>query len=94
MNCHTLTGLKAQDLLIEYPDVEEALERAGRANPALIVARNRRLARAVDLSLKNKPLPQAVQAKLDVFDNYLDPYLEEVRREREEREILNRNIDN
>jgi Ubiquinol-cytochrome C reductase complex 14kD subunit len=81
-----LVGLKYQDLLIEYPDVQEALRRAERADPQLILARNRRLARASDVLLKMKPLPEHIQEKQDPYDLYLNPYLEAVRRKRAERE--------
>ncbi|CAM9910247.1 unnamed protein product [Choristocarpus tenellus] len=52
-------GLKLEDLYIEEsPDVGEALSRLP---PEEIQARNRRLMRAFDISLKRVPLPQHIQ---------------------------------
>ncbi|KAG5180311.1 hypothetical protein JKP88DRAFT_349627 [Tribonema minus] len=48
-------GLKYQDLLVEYPAVLQALESAA---PATLAARNRRIVRASDVIVKQKPLPQ------------------------------------
>eukprot|EP00611_Tribonema_gayanum_P012611 TRINITY_DN23247_c0_g1_i1.p1 TRINITY_DN23247_c0_g1~~TRINITY_DN23247_c0_g1_i1.p1 ORF type:complete len:109 (+),score=33.88 TRINITY_DN23247_c0_g1_i1:771-1097(+) len=82
-------GLKYQDLLIEYDDVNTALERA---DPALVQARNRRLARASDVSLKQKPLPPHIQELQHPFDFYLTPLIEEAKKEREERAAINKNL--
>mmetsp|Transcript_6381 Transcript_6381/g.9564 ORF Transcript_6381/g.9564 Transcript_6381/m.9564 type:complete len:111 (-) Transcript_6381:86-418(-) len=83
-------GLKYQDLLIEeMPEIKEALHRA---DPALLEARSRRLARAGDLSLKQKPLPEHIQQSYDPFDPYLTPLIEQVKLEMKEKRAINRNI--
>lgn len=58
-------GLKYQDLIVETPEVQKALSRLPED---VIVARDRRFKRALDISFKRKPLPEEHQEKIDVFD--------------------------
>mmetsp|Transcript_18816 Transcript_18816/g.24819 ORF Transcript_18816/g.24819 Transcript_18816/m.24819 type:complete len:111 (-) Transcript_18816:259-591(-) len=79
-------GLRYEDLLIETDDVQKALDRA---SPEDIANRNRRIQRAIDISLKRKPLPEHIQAVQEPFKHYLDDAIYEARRLRQERTMLN-----
>eukprot|EP00741_Cyanophora_paradoxa_P007346 tig00001107_g7106.t1 len=75
-------GLRYEDLLIEDEEVLEALKRL----PAdVLEARNKRVKRAVDLSVKKMYLPSEIQAMQKPWEPYLQDVLAEVRRENRER---------
>ncbi|CAK9801887.1 Cytochrome b-c1 complex subunit 7 [Anthophora quadrimaculata] len=76
-------GLLRDDLLYETPDVTEALRRL----PLHIMEeRNFRLVRAVQLDCQRKVLPKEQWTKLEEDVHYLLPLVEEVIRERKEKE--------
>ncbi|XP_020788479.1 cytochrome b-c1 complex subunit 7 [Boleophthalmus pectinirostris] len=76
-------GLMRDDTLNEDADVKEALRRL----PENVYNdRMFRLKRALDLSMKMQVLPKSQWTKYEEDVNYLTPYLEEVIRERKERE--------
>jgi ubiquinol-cytochrome c reductase subunit 7 len=66
-------------------DVAEALRRLP---PHVVVERNQRLKRAMDLSLKHEKLPKALRDKQTPFDHYLLPMLDLVKAEKAERNEL------
>ncbi|XP_068431458.1 cytochrome b-c1 complex subunit 7 [Clinocottus analis] len=76
-------GLFRDDCLFEDPDVKEALRRLpeDQYNDRMF-----RLKRALDLSMKQRLLPKDQWTKYEADVHYLTPYLEEVIRERKERE--------
>lgn len=76
------------DCLRETPDVEEALRRLP---TKLLDERNFRQYRALHLSMSHRILPKEQWTKFEEDVRYLEPYLEEVQREREEREEWNKN---
>ncbi|XP_051129588.1 cytochrome b-c1 complex subunit 7-like [Andrographis paniculata] len=80
-------GLRYDDLYdpMYDLDVKEALNRLPRE---IVDARNQRLKRALDLSLKHKYLPEDLQAMQTPFRSYLQEMLALVKRERAEREAL------
>ncbi|KXZ52204.1 hypothetical protein GPECTOR_10g835 [Gonium pectorale] len=80
-------GLRFDDLQdpLKDEDVAEALRRLP---PDVIVARNCRLRRALDLSCKHEALPKELLAKQTPELPYLQEALEEVRAERRERAQL------
>ncbi|XP_057960179.1 cytochrome b-c1 complex subunit 7 [Malania oleifera] len=80
-------GLRYDDLYdpMYDLDIKEALSRLPRE---IVDARNQRLKRAMDLSLKHKYLPEDLQAMQTPFRSYLQEMLALVKREREEREAL------
>lgn len=57
----------------------------------LVDERNYRIYRALHFSMKHRILPKEEWTKFEEDVRYLEPYLEEVRREREEREEWERN---
>lgn len=71
------------DCLYETPDVTEALRRLP---TKLVDERNFRHYRALHLSMLHQVLPKDQWIKYEEDVRYLEPYLEEVRREREEKE--------
>ncbi|CAL1584677.1 unnamed protein product [Knipowitschia caucasica] len=76
-------GLMRDDTLYEDPDVKEAITRL----PENVYNdRMFRIKRALDLSMKVQILPKDQWTKYEEDVNYLTPYLEEVIRERKERE--------
>lgn len=75
------TGLQYEDLLIETPDVRAALDRLPHDE---YIARNRRLKRAIDMSLKHEHMDP--KDALDPYTPYLRPYLTRVREEIAEQE--------
>ncbi|CAM9309275.1 unnamed protein product [Discosporangium mesarthrocarpum] len=80
-------GLKYDDLRMEEsPDVGEALKRLPKEE---LVARQRRLMRAFDISLKRTPLPQHIQDVQKPFEPYLADAIKQVQAEKKERELLN-----
>ena len=80
-------GLRFEDLWDpkEDLDIKEALARLPRE---VVDARNQRLKRAIDLSMKHEYLPDEMQAQQTPFRSYLKDMLYLVQREREEREAL------
>ncbi|EOY31430.1 hypothetical protein QUC31_019790 [Theobroma cacao] len=80
-------GLRYDDLYDPYYDldIKEALNRLPRE---IVDARNQRLKRAMDLSMKHKYLPKDLQAMQTPFRSYLQDMLALVKKERAEREAL------
>lgn len=80
-------GLRYDDLYdpMYDLDVKEALNRLPRE---IVDARNQRLLRAMDLSLKHQYLPEDLQAMQTPFRSYLQDMLALVKRENAEREAL------
>lgn len=80
-------GLRYDDTYDPYYDldVKEALNRLPRE---VVDARNQRLKRALDLSLKHEYLPEDLQAMQTPFRYYLQDMLALVKRENAEREAL------
>ncbi|KGN60115.1 cytochrome b-c1 complex subunit 7-2 [Cucumis sativus] len=80
-------GLRYDDLYDPYYDVDvkEALDRLPRE---IVDARNQRLKRAMDLSMKHQYLPDNLQAMQTPFRSYLQEMLALVKKERAEREAL------
>ncbi|PSR91821.1 Cytochrome b-c1 complex subunit like [Actinidia chinensis var. chinensis] len=80
-------GLRYDDLYDPYYDldVKEALNRLPRE---IVDARNQRLKRAMDLSMKHEYLPNDLQAMQTPFRNYLQDMLALVKKENAEREAL------
>ncbi|CAI0414995.1 unnamed protein product [Linum tenue] len=80
-------GLRYDDLYDPYfdLDVKEALNRLPRE---IIDARNQRLKRAMDLSMKHEYLPADLQAMQTPFRSYLKDMLALVKKENAEREAL------
>ncbi|XP_038897787.1 cytochrome b-c1 complex subunit 7-2, mitochondrial [Benincasa hispida] len=80
-------GLRYDDLYDPYYDIDvkEALNRLPRE---VVDARNQRLKRAMDLSMKHQYLPDDLQAMQTPFRSYLQDMLELVKKERAEREAL------
>uniref|UniRef100_A0A6M2EYH5 Cytochrome b-c1 complex subunit 7 n=1 Tax=Populus davidiana TaxID=266767 RepID=A0A6M2EYH5_9ROSI len=80
-------GLRYDDLYDPYyeTDIKEALNRLPRE---IVDARNQRLKRAMDLSMKHEYLPEDLQAMQTPFRSYLQEMLTLVKKERAEREAL------
>ncbi|CAL5435306.1 unnamed protein product [Camellia sinensis] len=80
-------GLRYDDLFDPYYDldVKEALNRLPRE---IVDARNQRLKRAMDLSMKHDYLPEHLQAMQTPYRGYLQDMLALVKRENAEREAL------
>ncbi|KAL3500388.1 hypothetical protein ACH5RR_039481 [Cinchona calisaya] len=80
-------GLRYDDLYdpMYDLDVKETLNRLPRQ---IVDARNQRLKRAMDLSLKHKYLSEDLQAQQTPFRSYLQDMLALVKRETAEREAL------
>ncbi|CAK9143420.1 unnamed protein product [Ilex paraguariensis] len=80
-------GLRIDDLYdpMEDLDIKEALRRLPRE---IVDARNQRLKRAMDLSMKHEYLPENLQAMQTPFRSYLQDMLALVKKERAEREAL------
>ena len=76
-------GLLIEDVIIEDPDVKQALKYLPEHERR---ARSKRLLRAQDLELKKKELPEELQKAHDPFRMYLSPYIKRVRDRRIERE--------
>merc|ERR1711934_1175170 len=62
-------GLRYEDVLVETPELKEALRRLP---PSAAEGRSMRYRRAVDLSFKKHYLPEEVQAKLQPESRYLN----------------------
>ncbi|KAG8222400.1 hypothetical protein J437_LFUL003021 [Ladona fulva] len=80
-------GLHHDDCLDETEDVKEALRRLPQD---VLDRRNFRIQRALHLSLTKDILPKEEWTKFEEDNKYLQPYLEEVKRERMEREEWNK----
>ncbi|KAG4211536.1 hypothetical protein ERO13_A02G112400v2 [Gossypium hirsutum] len=80
-------GLRYDDLYDPYYDldIKEALNRLPRE---IVDARNQRLKRAMDLSMKHEYLPENLQQMQTPFRSYLQDILALVKKERAEREAL------
>ncbi|XP_051134735.1 cytochrome b-c1 complex subunit 7 [Andrographis paniculata] len=80
-------GLRHDDLYdpMYDLDVKEALNRLPRE---IVDARNQRLLRAMDISMKHEYLPENLQAMQTPFRNYLQDMLTLVKRENAERKAL------
>ncbi|XP_075995459.1 cytochrome b-c1 complex subunit 7 [Genypterus blacodes] len=76
-------GLMRDDTIEENADVKEALRRIPEN---MYYDRMFRIKRALDLSMKMQILPKTEWTKYDEDVLYLTPYVNEVIREREERE--------
>lgn len=83
-------GLRYDDLFDHDADLDtnEALRRLPTAT---VDARNQRLKRALDISLKHTELPKEVQAQQTPFAFYLQDMLAQVKAENEERAALGAN---
>ena len=83
-----LSGLHRDDCLYEDADVKEAIRRL----PANVYdERNYRIMRALHLSMTKTILPKEQWTKYEEDVKYLEPYLKEVIREREEKQEWNKN---
>ncbi|KAF3330157.1 cytochrome b-c1 complex subunit 7-like protein [Carex littledalei] len=80
-------GLRYDDLYDQYfeLDIKEALARLPQE---VVDARNQRVKRAMDLSMKHEYLPEEVQALQTPYKSYLSDMLALVKREAAEREAL------
>ncbi|XP_071757693.1 cytochrome b-c1 complex subunit 7 [Centroberyx gerrardi] len=76
-------GLMRDDTIYEDSDVKEAVRRLPES---LYNDRTFRIKRALDLSMKHQILPKDQWTKYEEDIHYLTPYLEEVVRERKERD--------
>ncbi|XP_028317341.1 cytochrome b-c1 complex subunit 7 [Gouania willdenowi] len=76
-------GLMRDDTIYEDSDVKEALRRLPEP---VYNDRTFRIKRALDLSMKQQILPKDQWTKYEEDCHYLTPYLEEVIRERKEKE--------
>lgn len=91
--CYNLSGfnkygLMRDDILDETEEVQEALRRLPEK---LVHERNFRILRAVQLTIQKDILPKEQWTKLEDDVLYLQPYLKEVIKEREERENWEKN---
>lgn len=82
-----MTGLVHDDLFYENADVKEAIRRLP---PKLYDERMFRIVRAHHLFHQREYLPKDQWTKWEEDVKYLQPYLEEVIRERKEREAWDR----
>ncbi|XP_036949701.1 cytochrome b-c1 complex subunit 7 [Acanthopagrus latus] len=76
-------GLMRDDTLYEDQDVKEAIRRLPED---LYNDRTFRMKRALDLSMKQQILPKEMWTKFEEDVPYLTPYVDEVVRERKEKE--------
>lgn len=85
---HHFSGLLRDDCLHETEDVTEALRRI----PQHVVdERNFRMVRALQLSLQKTILPKEEWTKYEEDKLYLSPVVDQVKKEREEREQWEKN---
>lgn len=82
MTFYSLLGLYRDDCLYEDDDVKEAIRRLPQQ---LYDERNYRMIRALNLSMTKTILPKDQWTKYEEDFKYLEPYLKEVEKEREER---------
>merc|ERR1712167_473684 len=71
-------GLRYEDVLVETPEVMEAVRRLPAAEKE---ARSMRLRRAVDLTFKKTYLPEGMQAANEPFKVYLNDHVKQVEAE-------------
>ncbi|CAH0405248.1 unnamed protein product [Chilo suppressalis] len=81
-------GLMRDDCLYENEDVKEALRRLP---DHVIDERNFRLVRAIQLSLQKSILPKEEWTKYEEDKLYLSPIVDQVKKERKEREEWEKN---
>mmetsp|Transcript_13643 Transcript_13643/g.27934 ORF Transcript_13643/g.27934 Transcript_13643/m.27934 type:complete len:116 (-) Transcript_13643:86-433(-) len=83
-------GLRYEDCLIEHPKVLEAIDLSDKE---VLVGRNRRVKRAMDLSFKKKELgdyrPDLVEAN-DPFKDEIRTLVKKIEDREEEREMINK----
>ena len=79
-------GLRYEDVWIEHPDVEKALHYLPKKE---VIERNRRIKRAMHLSMTHTYLPKEIQAIQTPHKSYLAEAVEVQRQIREEKERLN-----
>ena len=79
-------GLRYEDMLVENADVYRAHSEFMSEEER--VGRNRRLKRAIDMNMKHVHLPNDIQAVQDPLNFYLSEHIEEAKKLREERELL------
>ncbi|XP_023012428.1 cytochrome b-c1 complex subunit 7 [Leptinotarsa decemlineata] len=82
-------GLWRDDVRYVDEDVSEALKRVPQS---VIDERNYRILRATQLSIQKDILPKDQWTKLEDDKLYLTPFVEEVRKEKEEKEEWNKNF--
>lgn len=87
-NYPSFAGLQRDDCLYENADVKEAIRRLPKVT---YDERNYRIMRALNLSMTKTILPKEEWTKYEEDNKYLEPYLKEVIREREEREYWLKN---
>lgn len=80
-------GLRYDDLLDPTGNMDIAMAMS-RLPQEVLDARNQRLKRALDLSLKHVYLPKDLQAKQTPLEPYLRPMLRQVQAEMKERKML------
>ncbi|KAI5079533.1 hypothetical protein GOP47_0005012 [Adiantum capillus-veneris] len=87
----TAYGLRYDDLYDDSHDldVKEALARLPQS---VVDARNQRIKRAMDLSMKHSHLPKELQEKQTPLEPYLQDMLSLVKAERKERETLGSDV--
>ena len=78
-------GVRYEDLLVEDDDLAKAHAWAGKDEMAM---RDRRIKRAVDMSMKHTHLPAEIAAVQDPGNMYLSEHLQEAKQLREERELI------
>ena len=83
-------GLRYEDCMIEHPKVLEAIDLS---DPKVLVGRNRRVKRAMDLSFKKKDLndyrPDLVEGA-DPFKDEIRTLVRKIEDREEEREMINK----
>lgn len=80
-------GLRYDDLYDDMYDLDVA-EALKRLPQSVVDARNQRLKRAMDQSMKHSSLPKELQAKQTPYEPYLQDMLKQIKSEREERKVL------
>ena len=78
-------GVRYEDLLVEDDDLHKAHAWAGKETMAM---RDRRIKRAVDMSMKHTHLPKEIAAIQDPGKFYLSDHLAEAKKLREERKLI------
>jgi ubiquinol-cytochrome c reductase subunit 7 len=78
-------GMRYEDLLIEDDDLYKAHAWADKETMAM---RDRRIKRAVDMSMKHTHLPKEIAALQDPGNFYLSEHMQEAKKLREEREMI------
>ena len=78
-------GVRYEDLLVEDDDLYKAHAWSGKEQMA---NRDKRIKRAVDMSMKHVHLPKEIAAIQDPGNFYLSEHLDEAKKLREERELI------